>query len=312
VTENVIETRGLRKQFGAKTAVEDLSLAVRGGEVFGFLGPNGAGKTTSIKMLLGLVAPTSGTASVLGAPVGDRRTRARLGFLPEHFRFQEWLTGRELLHLHARLLGLKTADGNARAETLLARVDLMDAARRPIRTYSKGMMQRVGLAQALLGDPALVFLDEPTSGMDPLGRLLVRDVIHELRDRGTTVFLNSHLLGEVEATCTRVAFVKEGRIVHEMRVGETTADAEVEIRAGTIPGDALTAVGSLGRVLDDGRSTRIEGRTTLRLTVADEERIPAIARALVERGIPIYEIRVARLSLEARFLEVMGEDQRPG
>jgi len=312
VTENVIETRGLRKQFGAKTAVEDLSLTVSGGEVFGFLGPNGAGKTTSIKMLLGLVAPTSGSASVLGAPVGDRRTRARLGFLPEHFRFQEWLTGRELLHLHARLLGLKSVEGNARAEALLARVDLMDAAHRPIRTYSKGMMQRVGLAQALLGDPALVFLDEPTSGMDPLGRLLVRDVIHELRDRGTTVFLNSHLLGEVEATCTRVAFVKEGRIVHEMRVGETTGDAEVEIRAGTLPGEALAAIGTLGRVLDDGHSTRIEGRTTLRLTVADEERIPLIARALVERGVPIYEIRVARLSLEARFLEVMGEDQRPG
>jgi len=312
VTEHVIETRGLRKQFGAKTAVEDLSLTVRGGEVFGFLGPNGAGKTTSIKMLLGLVAPTSGSASVLGAPVGDRRTRARLGFLPEHFRFQEWLTGRELLHLHARLLGLTPRDGKARAEALLARVDLLDAARRPIRTYSKGMMQRVGLAQALLGDPALVFLDEPTSGMDPLGRLLVRDVIHELRDRGTTVFLNSHLLGEVEATCTRVAFVKEGRIVHEMRVGETTGDAEVEIRAGTIPREALDAVGALARVLDDGHSARIEGRTTLRLTVTDEERIPAIARALVERAVPIYEIRVARLSLEARFLEVMGEDQRPG
>lgn len=312
MTEHVIETRGLRKQFGAKTAVEDLSLTVRRGEVFGFLGPNGAGKTTSIKMLLGLVAPTSGSASVLGAPVGDRRTRARLGFLPEHFRFQEWLTGRELLHLHARLLGLTPRDGKARAEALLARVDLTDAARRPIRTYSKGMMQRVGLAQALLGDPALVFLDEPTSGLDPLGRLLVRDVMRELRDRGTTVFLNSHQLGEVEATCTRVAFVKEGRVVHEMRVGETEGDAEVEIRAGKITDDALAAIGTLARILDGGQAGRAEGRSTLRLTVTDEERIPVIARGLVERGVPIYEIRVARLSLEARFLAVMGEDQRPG
>lgn len=312
MTEHVIETHGLRKQFGAKTAVEDLSLTVRRGEVFGFLGPNGAGKTTSIKMLLGLVAPTSGSASVLGAPVGDRRTRARLGFLPEHFRFQEWLTGRELLHLHARLLGLTPRDGKARAEALLARVDLTDAARRPIRTYSKGMMQRVGLAQALLGDPALVFLDEPTSGLDPLGRLLVRDVMRELRDRGTTVFLNSHQLGEVEATCTRVAFVKEGRVVHEMRVGETEGDAEVEIRAGKITDDALAAIGTLARILDGGQAGRAEGRSTLRLTVTDEERIPVIARGLVERGVPIYEIRVARLSLEARFLAVMGEDQRPG
>src|SRR5258705_4133741 len=235
MSEFVIEAYGLRKQFGAKTAVEDLSLAVRRGEVFGFLGPNGAGKTTAIKMLLGLTAPSSGSARVLGAPIGDRAVRARLGFLPEHFRFQDWLTGRELLQFHARLLGRSPRELSSRIEALLARVDLLDAANRPIRTYSKGMMQRVGLAQALLGDPEIVFLDEPTSGLDPLGRLLVRDVIHELRDRGTTVFLNSHLLGEVEATCTRVAFVKEGRIVHEMRVGETTGDAEVEIRSGTIP-----------------------------------------------------------------------------
>jgi ABC-2 type transport system ATP-binding protein len=319
VAELVIETRGLRKEFGTKTAVEDLSLAVRRGEVFGFLGPNGAGKTTSIKMLLGLVEPTSGSGRVLGAPLGDRRTRARLGFLPEHFRFQEWLTGRELLHLHGRLLGLRPGDGRARAEALLARVDLQDAAGRPIRTYSKGMMQRVGLGQALLGDPEIVFLDEPTSGLDPLGRLMVRDIIHELRDRGTTVFLNSHLLGEVEATCTRVAFVKEGRTIQEMRVGDSEGGLEVEIRAGCVAGEAREAVGDLARVLEDGDESRdhsVESsgasRSTLRLSVTDEERIPAIARALVERGVPLYEIRVARKSLEARFLEVMGEDQRPG
>ena len=309
MSEYAIETRGLRKQFGSKTAVEDLSLDVRRGEVFGFLGPNGAGKTTSVKMLLGLVEPTSGSGRVLGAPLGDRRTRARLGFLPEHFRFQEWLTGRELLHLHARLLGLAAAEGNARTEALLRRVDLTDAARRPIRTYSKGMMQRVGLAQALLGEPDLVFLDEPTSGLDPLGRLLVRDIIHELLDRGTTVFLNSHLLGEVEATCTRVAFVKEGRIVREMRLGESEGIVELEIRTGAISEETLASVAGLARVLEDGAGA---GGSTLRLSVADEERIPAIARTLVERGVPLYEIRVARKSLEARFLEVMGEDQRPG
>ncbi|MGH7682388.1 MAG: ABC transporter ATP-binding protein, partial [Candidatus Eiseniibacteriota bacterium] len=204
MTQNAIETRGLRKQFGAKTAVEDLSLTVRRGEVLGFLGPNGAGKTTSIKMLLALVRPTAGSGLVLGAPLGDRRTRAQIGFLPEHFRFQDWLTGLELLHLHARLLGLDAREGRTRADALLSRVDLVEAAHRPIRTYSKGMTQRVGLAQALIGRPELVFLDEPTSGLDPLGRLLVRDVIHELRSGGTTVFLNSHLLGEVEATCDRV------------------------------------------------------------------------------------------------------------
>jgi ABC-2 type transport system ATP-binding protein len=312
VTEHVIETRGLRKQFGAKIAVEDLSLSVRRGEVFGFLGPNGAGKTTSVKMLLGLVEPSSGTASVLGAPLGDRRTRARLGFLPEHFRFQEWLTGRELLHLHARLLGLRPADGRARAEALLGRVDLLDAARRPIRTYSKGMMQRVGLAQALLGEPELVFLDEPTSGLDPLGRLLVRDVIHELRDRGTTVFLNSHLLGEVEATCTRVAFVKEGRTIHDMVIGEAQGRLHVQIRAGELTGEARAAIARIGRVVDDIPPDGEAPRARLRVEVPDEDRLPELARALVERGIPLYEMRVAHKSLEAWFLEVMGEDQRPG
>ena len=315
MTGPVIETRGLRKQFGAKIAVEDLSLAVRRGEVFGFLGPNGAGKTTLIKMLLGLVAPDYGSGTVLGAPLGDRGTRARLGFLPEHFRFQEWLTGRELLHLHARLLGLRAGDGRARADALLARVHLTDAARRPIRTYSKGMMQRVGLAQALLGEPELVFLDEPTSGLDPLGRLLVRDIIHELRDRGTTVFLNSHLLGEVEATCTRVAFVKEGRVVHEMRLGEAEESLDVEVRCGSLTEDAWHEVERLGRVLDGeaaGSGPPSGARTRLRLSVAGEDRIPEVARALVERGIPLYEIRIARKSLEAWFLDVMGEDQRPG
>jgi len=316
VTEQVIETRGLRKQFGAKIAVEDLSLTVRRGEVFGFLGPNGAGKTTSIKMLLGLVAPSDGNATVLGAPVGDRRTRARLGFLPEHFRFHEWLTGRELLHLHARLLGLRAEDGRARTDAWLKRVDLTDAARRPIRTYSKGMMQRVGLAQALLGDPDLVFLDEPTSGLDPLGRLLVRDIIHELRERGTTVFLNSHLLGEVEATCSRVVFVKEGRIVHDMRLGEAEESLDVEVRCGTLSKEARREMERLGRVLDDepvdSGLPASAARARLRLSVSGEDRIAEIARALVQRGIPLYEIRIARKSLEAWFLDVMGEDQRPG
>lgn len=325
MTENVIETHGLRKQFGAKTAVEDLSLAVGRGEVFGFLGPNGAGKTTSIKMLLALIEPSAGSGRVLGSPLGDRRTRARIGFLPEHFRFQDWLTGLELLLLHAQLLGLDTREARSRADSLLARVDLVDAAHRPIQTYSKGMTQRVGLAQALIGRPDLVFLDEPTSGLDPLGRLLVRDIIRELRSAGTTVFLNSHLLGEVEATCDRVAFVKEGRVIGDMRLGEAhSSGLEVEIRAGALTDGVRTILANLGRILDDGAGLEDGGRalatgetagaarTILRLSVASDERIPEITRALVERNVPVYEIRVQRKSLEAWFLDVMGEDQRPG
>ena len=172
-----IETEGLRKVFGEQIAVESLTLQVAQGEVFGFLGPNGAGKTTSIKMLLGLVTPTSGKASLLGAPIGDRATLARVGFLPEHFRFQDWLTAREFLFLHGQLLGMESRDLRTRLEELLERVGLSPFGNKLLRTYSKGMLQRVGLAQALLNRPALVFLDEPTSGLDPVGRRLVRDII---------------------------------------------------------------------------------------------------------------------------------------
>ena len=319
MTEFVIEAYGLRKEFGAKTAVEDLSLAVPRGEVFGFLGPNGAGKTTSIKMLLGLVAPTAGSANVLGAPIGDRAVRARLGFLPEHFRFQEWLSGRELLQFHARLLGRSPREWAPRIEALLARVDLLDAANRPVRTYSKGMMQRIGLAQALLGEPEIVFLDEPTSGLDPLGRLLVRDVIRELRERGTTVFLNSHLLGEVEATCNRVVFVKGGRTVHELALGEDDGNVEVAIRAGALSDEVRAEIARCGRILDGAAPAPAPAASPdapplerLRVVVDDDSRVPEIARAIVGRGIPLYEMKVARKSLEAWFLDVMGEEGRPG
>jgi ABC-2 type transport system ATP-binding protein len=301
----VIETRGLRKQFGTKTAVAELSLAVPAGEIFGFLGPNGAGKTTSIKMLLGLIAPSGGEATVLGAPIGDRRARARVGFLPEHFRFQDWLHGRELLRFHGRLFGLSGARLDARIEELLARVDLIDAAARPLREYSKGMLQRIGLAQALLNRPALVFLDEPTSGLDPLGRLLVRDIIRELKAQGTTVFLNSHLLGEVEATCDRVAFVKQGRLVHETVLAGVPAELTVELRvAGATPA-ALAGLERFGHDVDhqDG---------VVRMRVAGEESLPEIARWLVDSGAKLYAMRGSRKPLEQMFLEVMGEDQRPG
>jgi ABC-2 type transport system ATP-binding protein len=300
-----IETNGLRKQFGEKVAVEDLSLTVPRGEVFGFLGPNGAGKTTSLKMLLGLVEATAGSATVLGAPLGDRATRARMGFLPEHFRFQDWLTGRELLRFHGRLYGLGGAALEARADELLTRVDLLDAAHRAVKTYSKGMMQRIGLAQALLAKPELVFLDEPTSGLDPLGRLLVRDIIHELKADGTTVFLNSHLLGEVEATCDRVVFVKAGRAVHELSLSGDVAGLDVELRTGPLDDGARAALAELGAV-----QPGLDGCVRMRVAALDV--LPEIARRLVARGVPLYEMKAARKSLEAWFLEVMGEEQRPG
>ena len=235
--DRIIETHALRRIFGATVAVADLSLSIGRGEIFGFLGPNGAGKTTSLKMLLGLVEPSGGSGRVLGASLGDRAARARVGFLPEHFRFHDCLTGRELLRFHGRLFGLRGLPLDARVDDLLGRMNLDEAADRPVRGYSKGMMQRVGLAQAIINDPELVFLDEPTSGLDPLGRLLVRDVIRELRERGTTVFLNSHLLGEVEATCDRVAFVKQGRVVLQESMTQALAGRSLEQRFLAVMGD---------------------------------------------------------------------------
>jgi ABC-2 type transport system ATP-binding protein len=305
MAEAVIETRALNRRFGDKTAVADLSLSVRRGEVFGFLGPNGAGKTTSLKMLLGLIAPTAGSGTVLGRPLGDRHARAKVGFLPEHFRFQDWLTGRELLRFHGRLYGMAPRAVDSRAEQLLARVDLADAAHRAISTYSKGMLQRIGLAQAMMNEPDLVFLDEPTSGLDPLGRLLVRDIIRELRAGGTTVFLNSHLLGEVEATCDRVAFLKEGRVVREMTLADADAALDVELRIGGADAALIAGLARFGHDV-----TSADG--AIRMRVDDEETLPHLARWLVERGANLYRMSAARKTLEAWFLEVMGDDQRPG
>ena len=306
MSDLVIDTRGLRKWFGPTLAVADLSLSVRAGEIFGFLGPNGAGKTTSVKILLSLVRPDGGDGRLLGQPLGDRLTRARVGFLPEHFRFHDCLTARELLRFHGRLYGLSGSDLDMRIDRLLARVDLLEAADRPVRGYSKGMMQRTGLAQALLNDPVLVFLDEPTSGLDPLGRLLVRDIISELRDRGTAVFLNSHLLGEVEATCDRVAFVKQGRTIHEMVLSQSVDFIDLEMRVSPLDAcllEGLSAFGSaISRSSADIVLMRIESEATL----------PALTRWLVERGTNVYGLQPRRKSLEEWFVEVMGEDQRPG
>jgi ABC-2 type transport system ATP-binding protein len=306
VTATVIETRALRKYFGATLAVADLSLTVGAGEIFGFLGPNGAGKTTSVKMLLALIAPSGGDARVLGAPLGDRLARGRIGFLPEHFRFHDCLSARELLRFHGRLYGRRGADLESRIDALLVRVDLLDAADRPLRGYSKGMLQRAGLAQALINDPDLVFLDEPTSGLDPLGRLLVRDIIAELREKGTSVFLNSHLLGEVEATCDRVAFVKQGRIVHELTLAAVASSFDVELRLSPIEPCIIEGLARFGR--DVVRA----GEDRLYMRVGAEDLIPDLVRWLVAHGTAVYGVQAQRKSLEEWFVEVMGADQRPG
>jgi ABC-2 type transport system ATP-binding protein len=297
-----IETHELRKVFGEQAAVKSLTLQVKQGEVFGFLGPNGAGKTTSIKMLLGLVAPTSGSASLLGAPIGDREPLRWMGFLPEHFRFQEWLTAGEFLELHGELYGMESRDLKSRIDELLERVGLADFHKKLLHTFSKGMLQRIGLAQALLNRPRLVFLDEPTSGLDPVGRRLVRDIIHEVRKEGTSVFLNSHLLSEIEVTCDRVAFIRHGEVVRVMELSALdVGQINVTIRAKGLSSEMINGLSQWGKnIQPDGDG--------LNMVLASESAMPEITRYLVSRGVEVYALTPKRASLEEIFIETVGKD----
>lgn len=300
--ELAIQTRGLRKVFGRKVAVEGLTLEVHRGEIFGFLGPNGAGKSTSVKMLLGLVTPTSGEARVLGHDIRDVAVRRRIGFLPEHFRFYDWLTAEELLHVHGRLYGMTQARRQERVPALIDLVGLAGHRRQRLREFSKGMLQRIGLAQALLNEPDLVILDEPTSGLDPGGRRLVRDIIKAQRERGAAVLLNSHLLGEVEITCDRVAFIKHGRVLEARRLDALAAgETHVRLRAHHLTGEVLKG-------LERWASAISPNGERFTLTLPSSDALPEIARYLVERGVDLYELTPEKKSLEDLFLEIVGAE----
>jgi ABC-2 type transport system ATP-binding protein len=275
---------------------------VERGEVFGFLGPNGAGKTTSVKMLLGLISPTAGEGSLLNAPLGNSPARSKVGFLPEHFRFHDWLTAAEFLTLHADLYHMPRSQTEKRVPELLELVALTPHRDKKLRAFSKGMLQRVGLAQSLLNQPDLVILDEPTSGLDPVGRRMVRDIIKDLRQQGTTVFLNSHFLSEVEVTCDRVAFIKNGEIVRIARMDALVeGELTLQIRVRNLSHETLTGLSRWGRNLrqDDG---------IISMTVDGEADLPAINRYLVEQGVDVFNFSPQRVSLEDLFLQVVGDE----
>jgi ABC-2 type transport system ATP-binding protein len=297
-----IETRGLCKVFGNKVAVSDLTLTVERGEVFGFLGPNGAGKTTSVKMLLHLITPSSGQGRLFGQPLSDPHVRSRVGFLPEHFRFHDWLTAQEFLTLHADLYHMPRPAAQKRITELLELVGLTPHASKKLREFSKGMLQRVGLAQALLNRPDLVILDEPTSGLDPVGRRLVRDIIRDLHAQGITVFLNSHLLSEVEITCDRVAFIKHGEVVRISPLkGLVEGELSVEIRARSLTAEVVMGLSRWsGNVRQDGER--------ISLTLPSETVLPQINRYLVEQGVDVYALRPEHVSLEDLFIQIVGTD----
>ena len=289
--------------YGKKVAVRNLSLSVQRGEIFGFLGPNGAGKSTSIKMLLGLVKATEGQALVLGAPSGSVEIRRKIGFLPEDFRFYPWLTASELLKLHGRLCGLSALCLANRVPALLELVGLTPNRGKRLSEFSKGMLQRIGLAQALIHEPELIFLDEPTSGLDPMGRRLVRDVIRAQRERGTTVFLNSHLLSEVEITCDQVVFIKQGEVVgsHDLRA-QSGGEIRVTVLAQKLSAETLAGLTRW--------CTSIEKQGDL-LTISTKSRevLPEIHRYLAASGADIFSFTPERLSLEELFIKIVGEDR---
>jgi ABC-2 type transport system ATP-binding protein len=299
-----IETDRLAKRYGSTVALAGLSMVVPRGQVFGFLGPNGAGKTTAVKLLLGLARPTGGTGRLLGAPLGDRLVRRQVGYLPELFRYQAWLTARDVLRLHAELGGLRPQQRPAAIVESLRTVDLADRVDARVGTFSKGMQQRLGLAVALLGRPAIVILDEPTSALDPIGRLDVRTIIRGLRDAGTTVFLNSHLLGEVERVCDVVAIVDRGRVVADGPLDDLLGVPTVRVRVTGLSPTARADLGAFGTTADEPPWLVVRG--------CPPERVPDLVAALVAAGGRIYAVDAGRETLEERFIELLARPPEPG
>ena len=228
-SSDIVYLEGVSRAFAGTRAVDGLSLKLKAGEVMGFLGTNGAGKTTTIKMMLGLLVPTSGTVKVLGGDPSDPRVRAHIGYMPEVATYYPYLNARELLAFYGGICGLDAKAVRSRTDSLLESVGLADAAKRPLKTYSKGMLQRAGIAQALLNDPDLLVLDEPFTGLDPLARIHFRELLRNLKERGKTIFFSSHELGETELLCDRVAIMKKGHCVYQGPVKDIAGDGATNL-----------------------------------------------------------------------------------
>lgn len=311
-----VEVRTLTKVYkGAVSrtairALDTVDLHVPAGEIFGLLGPNGAGKTTLIKILLSIVRPTQGTATLFGLPVTDPAARRRIGYLPENHRFPDFLTARQMLDLYGRLAGMPAVDRNRRIPLLLETVRMSKWIDTRIRKFSKGMMQRLGLAQALLNDADLIFLDEPTDGVDPVGRMEIRNLLVQLREDGKTIFLNSHLLSEVEQVCTRVAILNEGRLVKEGSIESLTAvDRIYEIRSTPIPDSLLTTFDA--QILPQPHRTNADAPNAdptlgrYQILAKDRPHLNTILDTLRRHNVLLEEIRPVRKTLEAYFIDVI-------
>lgn len=298
-----ISARGLHKRYGRHVALASLDLHVEPGQVVGLLGPNGAGKTTTVKILTGLVRATGGSAELFGVPADQPAARRRLGYLPEHFRFPEWLTGLELLRFHARLAGRDARRDAGRLRDLLALVGLEGRGDERIRGYSKGMTQRLGLAQALVGEPDLVLLDEPTSALDPLGRREIRELIRALAREGVAVLLNSHLLSEVELVCDHVVVINRGVVLRSGTLDDVRSTSlEVRITLDQVDARVRELVAGHGRIVavDD---------TEILLGIDDGDVVPRLAVDLVQSGAQVRALVPLRRSLEDAFVGLVRQEE---
>jgi ABC-2 type transport system ATP-binding protein len=294
---------GLRK----KRILEGISFRVREREIFGFIGPNGAGKTTTLKVLMGLIRATSGQASILGHDVSEITFRRQIGFLPEQPYFYDYLTGREILRFYAKLSGVSQESRERRVSELLDLVGLATAGNMRLRSYSKGMLQRVGVAQALVHDPQVVFLDEPMSGLDPVGRKEVRDIILRLRDEGKTIFMNTHILSDVEMVCDRVAIIVSGRIRYEGAIDEflDAGEPEADLVFANLPAETAAQ-------LEESFAARLRGhgdRIELRIAEKDSS---AVLRLALDAGAVVISATPHRVSLESIFLSAVNEADAEG
>ena len=304
MSDLAIKTVNLTKRYSglwskqAVEAVKNLNLEVYRGEIFGFLGPNGAGKTTTIKVLLGIIYPTEGEAYVLGQPAGDPKNHYRISYLPENPYFYDFMTGREILTFYAKLFGIAEPERSKRVNELLDRVGLSRAADQTLRTYSKGMLQRIGLAQCLINDPELLILDEPTAGLDPIAHIDIRDMILDLRNQGKTLFISSHQLSDVERVCDRVAILNKGVMVQLGRIEELLAGGHVEVIADKVPDNALEPIHQLG-----GKVSLHDGR--LIVEQPDNGSVDRVIDIVRAAGGHIVSVKPYRRSLEDLFVETI-------
>jgi ABC-2 type transport system ATP-binding protein len=300
-----ISASGLSKQYRSRfgrsmvRALEDLDLQIEPGEIFGLLGPNGAGKTTAVKILLGLTHPSSGEASILGVPVGRPESRRRVGYLPEGHRFPGYLTARATLSVFGKMSGMSSAALKARIPVLLERVRLSDWTDVRVKKFSKGMVQRLGLAAALVHDPDVLLLDEPTDGVDPVGRREIRDLLREEAGRGRAILLNSHLLSEIEQTCNRVAILRKGRVVRQGRIEDLTRrEARYRMVADPMDDGLLEAFRATGAGVE-----RVNGH--LLLSVRDLAHVNALVDRVRAEGRQLQELTPDRSTLEDVFVDLV-------